>query len=100
MLAWPNLSRSSRVGAVFFLFVLLVGGPLWVLLATSIGEKIQACGGVVVCFGVLLNPQSFLQPASALISFENMPRICRILIVSGIVVLLGGLASKYLLLTS
>ena len=80
-----------------FFFLLLVGaGPLWLLNSSTVAEAVTGVGGIVFMFGVVLNPQSFIQPLGTLISLENMPRICRILIGGGLVVSLRGIAAKHL----
>jgi hypothetical protein len=90
MFGWRDLSIGKRVGAVFLLLLFLVCGPPLIIFASSSGEMVQTAGAVLVCLGVLLNPQSFSQPSDALIDIDKAPKTCRALYGVGIFAFCGG----------
>ena len=95
MLGWRELSRGKRAGAVFILLVILIGGPGLIMVAKTQAELLQYLGSVVVGFAVVLNPASFTQPTSTLISFRAMPVVCRVLNAIGLPLFVFGWALKH-----
>ena len=96
MLGWRSLTTGQKIGAVFLVSIFLIAGPMFLIYSPSIAEKLKYLGALLIAFGIILNPAMFSQSSDSIISFSEMPLLCRILIGCGLaIVFLAWLLQYY-----